>query len=163
MTLTERAEAARVLTAEVVRIATAAPAAQAPADYAALITACDAAIRDGNAMLRDAETVDAVAFATNPTEFFAAATWRCEVRWEVRRQLVAVAAMRDGAAEALRKAGPPRRAHVVLAGETLQSIAAKRLRDWRRWPEIAEANGLDPGLPLTVGGSLQLPEGEVTA
>ena len=163
MTLTERIEAVRALTAAVQRLATAAPLATTPAALAGVITACDAVISDGNTMLRDAETVDAVAFASNPTEFLDAATWRCETRWQVRRQLVAVATIRDSAAEALRKAGPPRRAHVVLAGETLQSIAATRPRDWRRWPEIAEANGLDPGLPLTVGGSLQLPEGEVTA
>jgi nucleoid-associated protein YgaU len=38
--------------------------------------------------------------------------------------------------------------HAVRAGETLQSIAAKFLGDWREWPRIAEANGLAVGASI---------------
>lgn len=47
--------------------------------------------------------------------------------------------------------------HRVTAGETLQSIAAHELNDWRRWQEIGNKNGLtDPNRPLPAGKVLKL-------
>lgn len=49
------------------------------------------------------------------------------------------------------------RSHVVVSGDTFQSIARDLLGDWRLWPRIAEINGLDPAATLTAGVSLTIP------
>lgn len=53
--------------------------------------------------------------------------------------------------------GVRRVVYVVRHGDTLQSIAAKHLGDWREYPRIVEANGLTPGA-LTPGTVLTIPE-----
>lgn len=52
--------------------------------------------------------------------------------------------------------GQPRK-HVVKAGESLTSIAAKELGSAHRWQEIAKLNGLRDPKKLRVGQSLTLP------
>lgn len=49
------------------------------------------------------------------------------------------------------------RAHVVLAGDSLPSIAYAAYGDPTRWREIGEANGIDDPLRLTPGTRLLLP------
>lgn len=46
--------------------------------------------------------------------------------------------------------------YVVRSGDTLQSIAARELGDWREWTRLAEVNGLAPGA-LTSGTHLRIP------
>lgn len=48
--------------------------------------------------------------------------------------------------------------HVVKAGDTLSWIAAKRLSDARRWPEIADLNDIRSPYLLHVGQVLKLPK-----
>lgn len=74
-------------------------------------------------------------------------------RWQrtLRQDLISL----DGAAaEVATKVaefidGSGHRIHVVRSGETLQSIAAGELGDWRQWRTLAELNGLSPGVPAT--------------
>lgn len=47
--------------------------------------------------------------------------------------------------------------HTVRLGETMQSIAARYLGDWRQWTTIAAVNGLDSS-PVTVGTVLTIPQ-----
>ncbi len=47
--------------------------------------------------------------------------------------------------------------YVVVKGDTLSRIAAKKLGAVRRWKEIAQANGLSGSSPLLPGQVLQLP------
>ncbi|MEL6347806.1 MAG: LysM domain-containing protein [Myxococcota bacterium] len=56
------------------------------------------------------------------------------------------------------RSGRRPRTHVVIAGETLQSIAADVLGDWREWERLLDANGLDPAAVLTPGVELVVPE-----
>ncbi|MEV6121422.1 LysM peptidoglycan-binding domain-containing protein [Streptomyces sp. NPDC052077] len=49
--------------------------------------------------------------------------------------------------------------HVVVKGETLESIADQRLADVQRATEIAKANDLDSGRRLRAGQRLTLPKG----
>lgn len=46
---------------------------------------------------------------------------------------------------ALLLSGTGHRIHVVRSGETLQSIAADELGDWKEWRTLAEVNDLAPG------------------
>lgn len=52
---------------------------------------------------------------------------------------------------------PGSKTHVVLQGESLQSIAYQEYRDAGRWRAIAIANGVDDPLRLRPGTSLLLP------
>ena len=47
--------------------------------------------------------------------------------------------------------------HTVRAGETLSSIAADHLGDYRRWPEIASLNGIRDPKVIVVGQPLRIP------
>ena len=53
--------------------------------------------------------------------------------------------------------GPTARRVTVRQGETLQSLAAMHLGDYRRWVEIADANSLEPWAKLP--DVLWIPEG----
>jgi nucleoid-associated protein YgaU len=53
-------------------------------------------------------------------------------------------------------AGAAREVYVTRKGDTLQRIAARFLGDWRAWPRIADANGLDGGT-LTSGTRITIP------
>ena len=47
--------------------------------------------------------------------------------------------------------------HVVTGGDSLQSIAFAHFRDATRWRAIAEHNGIDDPLDLTLGRRLEIP------
>jgi nucleoid-associated protein YgaU len=49
------------------------------------------------------------------------------------------------------------KAHIVVRGETLSSIAALRYDDAQRWRPIALANGIADPLALSVGQTLRIP------
>ena len=53
-------------------------------------------------------------------------------------------------------AGSTREVYVSKSGDTLQSIAAKFLGNWREWPKIADANGITAGA-LASGTRLVIP------
>ena len=53
---------------------------------------------------------------------------------------------------------PGLRSHIVLAGDTLQSIAYESYRDPAGWRAIAEANGIDDPLRIKRGSSLTIPK-----
>lgn len=80
--------------------------------------------------------------------------------WEraVRKQLVALDARFRvlQAMLALRLDATPEVVYIVRSGDTLQSIAAKMLGDWKEWTRLAEVNGLTPGA-LTAGSTLRIP------
>lgn len=65
-------------------------------------------------------------------------------------------AKRSGARNGTPSRGQPRR-HVVKAGESLTSIAAKELGKASRWAEIAKLNGIRDPKRIRVGQSLTLP------
>ncbi len=52
---------------------------------------------------------------------------------------------------------PTRCQYSVVAGDTLSKIAARRLGDGKRWPELARANALTATSILRIGQSLHLP------
>lgn len=83
--------------------------------------------------------------------------WERDVRGAFRR-LAGEMVAAQGTAEDLER-GIARRLHVVQTGETLQSLAALYLGDFRAWRRIADANSLTPG-PLTRGTVLVIPERE---
>ena len=81
-------------------------------------------------------------------------------RWEreTRKRLVRLrgqVAQADAIAAEV-EAGQARTRHAVRSGETLQSIAAAYLGDWREWPRLAAANGLAAGT-VTPGTVLIIP------
>ncbi len=47
--------------------------------------------------------------------------------------------------------------HVVVAGESLWSIAADELGDGARWRELAERNGISDPRRLAVGQEIEIP------
>ena len=51
----------------------------------------------------------------------------------------------------------PRRAHTLLAGETLATVAFKEYSNPTMWRAIAEENGIDDPFRLTAGTELMLP------
>jgi nucleoid-associated protein YgaU len=51
--------------------------------------------------------------------------------------------------------------YIVKEGDTLTSIAARELGDWRLWIDIADTNGLrDPDF-LTIGQQVRMPDADV--
>ena len=52
---------------------------------------------------------------------------------------------------------PKHRFHIVRAGETLRSIAAKEYGNQKWWRDIASANNIRPGERLRVGRRLRMP------
>ena len=52
---------------------------------------------------------------------------------------------------------PTRCQYSVVAGDTLSKIAARRLGDGKRWPELARANALTATSILRIGQTLHLP------
>lgn len=129
------------------------PGAKAP-DTAARARA---AIENGVTLYDSIVASDPIAF-DNPLDVLEAAGWLTDVRalicdgvstmikpWSVATRVA------SGGITRVRK-------HIVRSGDTLQSIAATLLGDWREWARIADANSLDPAAPLTVGGELIIPE-----
>jgi phage protein U len=47
--------------------------------------------------------------------------------------------------------------YIVKSGDTLQSIAAKEMKDAKKWREIAEINALDDPRNLLVGNEITIP------
>jgi hypothetical protein len=52
----------------------------------------------------------------------------------------------------------PQDTHVLVEGETLQSVAYHHYGDASRWRLIAEANGIDDPMRLAVGSTLMVPD-----
>jgi nucleoid-associated protein YgaU len=48
-------------------------------------------------------------------------------------------------------------AHVLVAGDTLQSVAFRRYGNPNLWRGIAEANGIDDPMRLPIGATLLIP------
>ncbi len=46
--------------------------------------------------------------------------------------------------------------YIVRSGDTLQTIAARQLGDWREWTRLADVNGLGAGA-LTAGTQIRIP------
>lgn len=117
-----------------------------------------AVVSDAQDRLTELNTVDVEGTLTAPRDFLQAAMWERDTR----QQLAFLTRDAFNALRALRQqlaGGAARiRSHVVRSGDTLQSIAASELGDWRMWVDIADANGLDPGATLPNGTKLVLPE-----
>jgi nucleoid-associated protein YgaU len=111
-------------------------------------------IADARADLDAADAADYVRGA-HPAELVA--VWQAER--ETRRQLVRMAkALRDLRASVVQIAdGRASALYVSRDGDTLQSIAARHLGDWRSYTDILDANpGLTPG-PIASGTLVTIP------
>lgn len=81
-------------------------------------------------------------------------TWERGVRRELVRLNARIRQVQATASSLV--TGQDSQTHVVRSGETLQTIAAKHLGDWREWPRIAALNKLAPGQPAS-GTVLTIP------
>ncbi len=102
----------------------------------------------------DAADVTAYQLSDNAEVTLRLWAWERDCRHHLGRMEAGLATARDQAQELA--AGQRRDLYVVKSGDTLQSIAAAKLGDWREWTRIADANGLEPGQP-TAGTVLLLP------
>lgn len=55
------------------------------------------------------------------------------------------------------KAGARKKSYTVKSGDTLASIAADKLGNYRRWPEIAKLNSIRDPSSIKVGDDLRMP------
>jgi nucleoid-associated protein YgaU len=81
-------------------------------------------------------------------------TWERDTRHELALLAPKVRAAETVAVRLV--AGATREVYVTRSGDTLQKLAARFLGDWKEWPRIAEANGLDGGA-LESGTRLIIP------
>jgi len=104
----------------------------------------------------DLDALDVTDYQLYPDAAVTLALWGWER--ELRHSLVAVApSVRQAEKIAVRLvSGSARKTVTARAGETLQSIAARELGDWRDWVRLADANGLAPGA-LVAGTQVVIP------
>lgn len=112
---------------------------------------------DVRAVRQDLDGIDVSSFQFHARGDRTVALWR----WErvLRRSLVQVDADLRASVELTAKValGIRRKTRVLRSGETLQAIAAQELGDWREWPRILEATGLEAG-SIPSGTVLVIPE-----
>lgn len=113
---------------------------------------------DLRSVRRDLDAVDAVDFLHAAGGRRTIAMWRWQRR--TRRALGGVVAAVVEARRIAADLRGQRQDQVVVAldGDTLQTIAARALGDWREWPRLLKSNpGLNVG-PLAAGTTLALPD-----
>ena len=106
---------------------------------------------------RRLDPITASSVFTKATDLLDASRWIHDTRFsyvQIRASMLGVMAACDSAISVLPAAN---RWHTVKAGETPQSIAAVELGDWQRWPDLMDANDLDPAATLTAGARLLIP------
>lgn len=126
----------------------------APAAGAALARS---AMDNGVTLYDELAEADPAAF-TNPLDFMDAADWLTSTRGLICDGIASMMGPWVGYTRAAAGGVVQVRKHTVRSGDTLQSIAARLMGDWRQWPRIAETNDLDPASSLTVGTELTIPE-----
>jgi len=132
-------------------------AATTRADYVAIRGLAVDAAASIDASRRRLDVITASATFTKATDLLDASKWIHDTRFsyiQIRASMLGVVAACDSAISVLPAAN---RWHTVKAGETPQSIAAVELGDWQRWPDLMDANGLDPAATLTAGAPLLIP------
>lgn len=123
-----------------------------------LDTALEAA-RDDTRTLRDAVgSVDVADYQIGSDAGDRLCLWGWQVDTVSKLRQLTDAALQSQAAVAQFRGGSQTTTHEVRAGETLQSIAAARLGDWREWHRLVDANDLDPAEVLAPGTVLVIPE-----
>lgn len=115
------------------------------------------AIDNGIARYDDLADADPMAF-TNPLDVMEAADWLTSTRGLICDGIASMMGPWVGYSRIAAGGAVQVRKHIVHSGDTLQSIAARLMGDWRHWPKIADTNNLDPASPLTVGAELVIPE-----
>lgn len=88
---------------------------------------------------------------------FVAGAWERETRFGLVLGAVAARRALNASSARLRKADNGLARYVIVTGDTLQSIAAAKLGDWKLWVRIAELNNTDPSSPLAPGTVINLP------
>lgn len=118
--------------------------AETTAQIRTTVATLTGAAADVRAIRADLDTLDVEAeqLYDDAAVTLALWTWERGVRWSLTSLDASIRTTLPIADELLR--GRSELQHVVRAGETLQSIAARYLGDWREWPRLAAHNSVDP-------------------
>lgn len=120
----------------------------------ATLTAAAASIRSIRVTL-DVTDVEAEQVYSDAAVTLALWDWERSTRWALAGLDRRIRDALGVAVELL--AGRGQTMHTLRLGETIQSVAARYLGDWREWTKIAAVNGLDAS-PPTVGTVLVIPQ-----